>query len=570
MIPRTELDRAIALVLRSGVHLDLELRLRPDKAGGRPRQLNVEVFLAGIILAASHKKNLALINVHALLTHDISRSAQIHYGIRWTDKHQQKRCLSLRQVRYLLEALEGKLTRNTIRAPKLDDIERAERTDALQSVLDRILAATVPAHLPPAERVALDGTALESWGRGKRFLTASAIATATASAIAAADSGTAIPTGLELRELTMDFGASWDLDAHWGYRTKTYDNKSTKFFGYDVFAVTAMPEAGGNRLERPLLTERIVVTPAATDVVAPALGIFDRFAAEARRIRLVAADRAWSYKLPERWADELRARKIEAVLDLSDADHGARDFEGLRMVAGAPHCPSMPDALVDIRRPATLSAGPVRPRASAMQQAEQAKRATDLASFHARIAERESWSFRRVAGPDETGKERWECPAQAGKRICANCPLSLAYPAPTPTVAEPPALATAPKCCTQRTVTIPGNVTPKIRQRLYWGSPEWIASFSQRTHIEGAFGNLKSAKTENIRRGWAFVVGLVKTSPMLVCAVAAANLRLLRVWAARVGDFTDPLSVPDPEDDGFEELEPEVGAAGITGPPLAA
>ena len=567
MISRTELDRAILLVTRSGVHTDLNLRLRPEGVGGRPRQLPVELFLAGVILAASHKKNLALTNVHALLTHDISRSAQTQYGIRWTDKNKQKRCLSLRQVRYLLEALEGKLTVNTIRAPELDVIERAERTDALQSVLDKLLAATIPAHLPDAEQLALDATASESWGRGKRPRNASAAKTDGVGSLTDSDSS---PTDLEILELTTDYGRSFDLDAHWGYRTKTYDNKSTKFFGYDIFAITAMPKPGGNRLERPLLTERIVVTPASTDVVAPALGIFDRLAAEKRKIRLIAADRAWSYKLPERWADELRARDIEAVLDLHKHDLGVTDFDGIRMVAGAPHCPAMPDALITIVRPATLSAGALRPRASGAQKAEHTKRTYDLADFQAQIAERESWAFRRVAGPDATGKERWECPAQAGKRICASCPLSQLLPAGTPTVAAPPALATAPKCCTQRTVTVPGNVTPKIRQRLYWGSPEWIAAFSQRTHIEGAFGNVKSAKTENIRRGWSYVVGLVKTSLMLVCAVAAANLRLLRVWAARVGDFTDPLSVPDPEDDGFEELEPEVGAAGITGPPLAA
>ena len=119
-------------------------------------------------------------------------------------------------------------------------------------------------------------------------------------------------------------------------------------------------------------------------------------------------------------------------------------------------------------------------------------------------------------------------------------------------------------------MTIPGSVTPKIRQRLYWGSPEWIASFNRRTYIEGIFGNLKSPKTENVRRGWTFVVGIVKTSLMVGCVAAAANLRTLRAWAARTGDHTDPLTVIDPVSAGFEELEPDVGAAGILGPPLAA
>ncbi|HUV57504.1 MAG TPA: hypothetical protein VMV96_01725, partial [Acidimicrobiales bacterium] len=35
----------------------------------------------------------------------------------------------------------------------------------------------------------------------------------------------------EVRQAT-----SFDRDAHLGYRTKTHDNKSTKLFGYDLFA----------------------------------------------------------------------------------------------------------------------------------------------------------------------------------------------------------------------------------------------------------------------------------------------------------------------------------------------
>jgi hypothetical protein len=174
--------------------------------------------------------------------------------------------------------------------------------------------------------------------------------------------------------LPFDPDAHW---GHWGHRTRTYSNKTTKCFGYDVFAVTAMPKTLGAVLERPLLTERLVVTPASADVVAPALGIFDR----------LTADRAWSYKLAERWADELRARGIEAVLDLHANNYGVRDADGIRIVAGAPHCPSLPDDLVDIRQPAQLSVGPGRPRMSGVKKAERAKRETELTEFSTKIAE---------------------------------------------------------------------------------------------------------------------------------------------------------------------------------------
>lgn len=552
MIGRAELDRAIALVRRSGVHDDLEALLRPDGAGGRPRQLPIDVFLAGIILAASHRKNLALVNVHHLLTTDIARSGQVHYGVRWVDRSGNQCCLTLRQVRYLLEAIERKLAHTEGRAPNLSDFDREQRSDALQSVLDKLLAATVPTHLEPATSLALDSTALESWARGKKRKKTSV------------DDSDVDLSGLDLEE-----GRSFDPDARWGYRTRTYDNKTKQNFGYDVFAVTAMPTEPGKALDRPLLTERIVVTPCNTDVVAPALGMLDRLNTEDRQVLELAADRAFTYKVPDRWADPLRARAIDVVLDLHPNDHGVRDYEGIRIVAGAPHCPAMPDELIDIRRPARLSVGPERPNMSAAQKADRAKRVAELAEFQAKIAERQSWAFRRVEGPDQTGKERYECPAQAGKRICDNCPLSQMFDASVPKVEAPPEKSTAPKCCQQRTVTLPGSVTAKIRQRLYWGSPEWIAAYNRRTYIEGAFGNLKSAKTENVRRGWTFVTGLVKTSLMVACVTAASNLRLVRKWAERAGDFTDPLSKSDPEHAGFEELQPETGN-GILGPPHSA
>jgi len=153
-------------------------------------------------------------------------------------------------------------------------------------------------------------------------------------------------------------------------------------------------------------------------------------------------------------------------------------------------------------------------------------------------------------------------------------PASASAPtAPSPRASPPrqveatPAAATKPKCCSQRTVTIPAEALAKTRQQHYWGSPAWIASYARRTHVEGYFGNLKNRDSGNVRRGWTRVVGLVKTSIMTACAIAATNIRLLRAC-----DITDPLCAPDPEDHGFEELTPDVTSSGTgnTSPPTAA
>lgn len=134
----------------------------------------------------------------------------------------------------------------------------------------------------------------------------------------------------------------------------------------------------------------------------------------------------------------------------------------------------MPPALDTIKRPSNLVPTP------------------ELERFTAQIAERERWALRRISLPDTTGKERYECPARAGKLRCPIQQTSMALPVGLPTVTQPPAEHASMGCCTQRTITVPGHVDAKSRQRHYWGSRDWIKSFARRSRVEGYFGNLKS------------------------------------------------------------------------------
>lgn len=74
-------------------------------------------------------------------------------------------------------------------------------------------------------------------------------------------------------------------------------------------------------------------------------------------IRELITDRAWNDKRPERWAYQLKDIDISQVVDLHKNDHGVRDHDGRRIVAGSPHCPAMPEDLINIRRPARLVLG---------------------------------------------------------------------------------------------------------------------------------------------------------------------------------------------------------------------
>jgi hypothetical protein len=570
VIRRCTLDRTLDAVQRTGIHRELEATLNPCGTG-RPRQLKVDVFLAGVLLTVGDKRPLTLVNVYATLTKNVALSARIALGTEYRPSPgADPRSLSIRQVRYLLEAIEKRLAHTEGRCSDLAPEDRDARAQALKHVLDKIIEASLPERLGRPTSLALDGTGLESWAKGKKR---------SAGAVSAASDPATLETSNRPDENDLDAiggeGYSFDPDARWGYRSRTYDNKSTRCFGYELYNLVGVPEVGEDPSALPKLTYALTLRPLATDVVEPGLALFDGLTARGHAVTASLNDRAWSYMSAERWADELRRRGIDQVFDLHPADRGIRDFEGIAMIDGAPHCRAVleqqvarhdmtVDDLAVINRPTKLAPGPTRKRASAEELANQEKGKRELEEFNAKIAIRRLAAFRRVQNARPTakdqGKERWECPAEAGKVVCANCPASALLPEGTPEVEHPPSEATAPKCCTQRTVTIPGTVTPKLRQTLYWGSPEWIESFSRRTYVEGFFGNMKNPSAENVRRGWCRVVGIVKTSILAACAVAATNIRLLRSWAEG-RDFTDPLCGPDDPDHGFEELSAAESAA---------
>jgi hypothetical protein len=219
----------------------------------------------------------------------------------------------------------------------------------------------------------------------------------------------------------------------------------------------------------------------------------------------------------------------------------------------------MPDYLTHLERPMHVKVGPLRKRASVEERTAHEEMVKEIDEFRALIAKRELYAFVKHAdakdGAQDQEKMRMMRPAEAGKVRCATCRFSLRLPKDRPLVVDPPDIETAPKGCRQKTVTIPGWVTSKLRQRHVWFSDPWIEPYTRRTHIEAFFGNMRDASNQNISRGFCRVVGLVKTSLMVTFEVMAANLRILHQWAKRVQDFSDPLCVEFPEHQGFEELD---------------
>ena len=530
MISSGEVNRTLTAVRRSGAAADIEATLRPVRAG-RPRAVSAEVFLAALMLTARHKKAMTLTAVHEILTRDIPVSTQIELGTRGPRKGSKPgQPITIRQVRYVLEAIEKRLAYTPERVKELPQEVRESRQQALQDILDKLLDGVMPVGIEHNGSYALDETGVWAWGRGKKARSGSSAGGA---------------------EQDEDKGSTpADPDARWGRKTAK-GGGDEMYFGYGVYALTRIPEVGQPSNTAPILTERIIVRPAAKGEIEPSLAGIDSLRKAGRNVNEVVCDRGFSYKVATSWADQLRARGITQVMDIHPSDQRVMPHQGVAMVDGAPHCPGTPQELLLIQRPKSLG------------------QSDELDAFIEASDTRAQFALRPVGKGRKDGDTRWQCPALAGKVRCALRDISAGFDESLPK-AQNPAKSAAPKCCTQETITVPAKAQAKLRQQHYYGSTEWVKSYKRRTYVEGAFGNLKNRNTENLTRGWAQVMGIVKTSIMLAAAAAAANLRLLRAWAAKTGDITDPLAKPDPSEALFEELDPATGAATPTGPPAAA
>jgi hypothetical protein len=472
VIRQRDIREALVWVDATGAVPILEALVRPT-GKGRPRQLPVRTLLIGIKLAIDTAKTACLTDVHGVLL-DLPRSVQRQLAVR---DPRTGREISVHQVRRLFTAMTAVVDPSQ-HTSHVTPATQAVRLEVLQDLVDRLVGASAGTSERHPGGYAVDGTGTWSWARGKHR-----------------------------GELAADPDATWGVKTHKSGREESY-------FGYELHAVVRVGPPGGKPNSTPCVAERIVVRPASTNATADVLAALRRMQDADLRVREVIVDRGYSYKT--NWTPGVIALGLDPVHDLHANQYGARGTHaGARIVTGVPHCPAMPTALDDIRRPERLAAGP------------------ELDRFTDMIAEREHWALRRISLPDLTGKERYECPARAGKIKCALHKPSLKLGVGLPTVTNPPADPGSLACCSQRTITIPGTVDPKARQRYYWGSAEWIAAFSRRSRVEGWFGNLKSENTEALGRGAFRVMGLAKTTIMLGLYTAATNMRLLRAWARR-------------------------------------
>lgn len=542
--------RAVHLATANGADQALEAAMRRDTRG-RKRTLSARTYLIGSLLTVMRCGTVGTRDIHRTLTEHLPLEWQWELGVRWWDtagREPVEQILREKHVHGFHDVFAERLNCTPASAPEVDAEELQRRHDALHDITHRLIAPTLlPRH---SDSYAIDGTGLWAWGKGRRSDARPVDEIDAAKDEEAADVAdietAATENGGQARRSAASRKQPFDPDAAWGAKTAK-DGTREHVYGYELHAMVRVPDYRADRDAEAYLVQAFTVTPAGRDIVDPSLRLIDRILASGQPIEDLLADRHYSYKVPERWAHELGKRGIKQVVDLHPNDHGARDYNGVRIIAGWAHCPAMPTRLDNMTLPG--------PQASHDAHNEAAQL----------IAEREQWAAERRSAPDATGSCRYRCPALAGK---IGCPLrdgtvEVAMDNGLPIVQQPPDAATAPSACTNSTFTVDGDAQPKVIQRHYWGGKKWRHSYNRRTFVEGYFGNLKNPSTERVHRRFVRRAGIAAFTLAAGTAIAACNLRQLRSWHDRTdnGDPNHPLLTPDPPHHGYHEHTPETANA---------
>ena len=555
-----EVDRAIHVIDTSKAANLLEKAIRPAPQG-RKRRLSLRTWLIGAYLGIERCASFKSTTIHEILT-TISLDKQRDLGVRWTDPDGNTKVITKAHVDYIARHLPKRLayTEASVARWKLGQIDQAEldrRRNLVQTAVAAILDASIV--LDDGSWYALDGTNTWSWGRSKwvvkdehdvrereevvddpDLLDEDRVRDEIADGLDVDeddDNGqTDVPTAITGRKVVCNH----DPDAAFGSKTSKYAGRES-FYGYVLDAAVAI--AGPGQRPRPLVLQRVVVSPANTDVVGPTLQILDSLLGTPGGVDNIVVDRHYSYKEVTRWADELRIRGISQHFDMRKREQGFTDVNGMRLVAGWMHCPKAPDELADIPRPGPGSTKAQRDK------------------FARLIAQRQAFAMgRHEAARHKDGRTRWVCPAVAGTVGCSlRGPEQVAEAKAhgLPMVQDPPDPATAPACCTNSS-GITSDTTPQMRkhqQPHYWGSPDWHQAYTRRTYVEGFFGSLKNVDAQRLTRGFTKFVGLPMVSLGVGLAAAVCNVRHQRkFWENDPERPGHPLLEPDPDFLGWSEL----------------
>ncbi len=437
--------------------------------GVRPRQLSVRTLLVAMVLTQHDGRPAHLTRVRAVLL-GLSEEVKVRLGV-VTEWRSGRHELTYRQVEYTASVLS-----DLLKKPHPD----GSPSGLFQEVIDALIEASIPTEMKDASSsYACDWSDLESYScppprRG---------------------------------------GPCADMEASWGHRRgKGPGQRDELFFGYYFQLATMVADEGGEAV--PDLVRRLLLTSCHLDPPPAFVRVLQDMVAGGVEMNDVLADAGYAHRSATSWALPLRALGASLVQDLHPHDRGTQGtHEGAICYNGALYCPATPPALFRLEPPAR-QASP-----------------SELAVHDELSAELARYKLGRVARDDADGFHRVSCPAVLGKLRCPLREGSLALSYARPEILAPP--AHPPRCCSQRTITVPVEVNAKTRQKHDYPSAAHRRSYSRRSAVERANSTVKDPATTDVARGWCRLMGLVPIGLFLVCAFVARNDRILVTFFAR-------------------------------------
>jgi hypothetical protein len=440
-------------------------------AAARHRQLTAGTLLAGQMLALADGRPAHLTRVLKALT-SLPGEDQKRLGVieDWkTGPHQ----LTYRQVEHT-----ARLIRRALDKDKPDGAPSAQ----LQQICDQLTEASIPEPFKAASSsLAADWTDVEAWSRP-------------------------VPASSP--------GTGTDPEARWGHRNVNRKiSEGQMFFGYYLSAAVMVPDENGEPV--PELTRRITVGSSSHDPAAALAAVLaDMATAAGVPLGDILADSGYSHRVPQTWAEPLRAAGAQLVQDLHPSDRGPQGtHQGAIIANGNLYCPQTPKPLLELV--------PLPPGA----------KPADVTAHDHKTAELARYKLGLHASQDADGYRRHICPAAAGKIRCPLRPGSLKLGRDRPEILTPPQHPQA--CCTQQTITASPGVAAKTRQKHDYPSAEWRTSYRRRTAAERVNAGIKDTAVNNIDQGWIRQMGLTSLMLWLACLMAVRNQRTLGTWGKR-------------------------------------
>lgn len=540
MNTRASLKRIEALVDESGILTGLLEGLEREPQGLKTNAHAVRLLLIGLLLSISECKSATITGAHTALTTYIDVRDQMRLGVRTGPDPRD--VIPRDRLYYAANLLTSRLAYGESVATEIGEAEVVRRRTALVGATNALLDYTASATDLDDSRLAIDATAVWSWGRGKYC------PKPTAAEIAAQEDELVREQLLRLAKGHIDENdlegvtvtddpellEGYDRDAAWSGSTAK-NGGLKRFFGYFANVICAVPGARRQDDEEAIapIVRRVELTRATKDVVDVTLRMIDSLPQAPRE---VLVDRHYSYKQFPRWFAQLLMRGIRQVLDLRSDDHGVIYLPEGIFADGFGHCGAMPREHLGQHRPGVFAPW------------------SEHVAFQEAMERRERYAYGVINPMDEERRTKLQCPARQFKVACPLYPPSMmvaaeqGLPIVNPDLLELEPDDALPRSCTQDSfrITLPEPIA-KLNQSAYWGTVKWYGKFGGRTYVEGVFGNLKNPRTENLKRGTIQKTGIVWVQLVMSLVCATYNLRIIRERHERLGRPWEghPLLSPD-------------------------